>query len=144
MILISDSSGILAAVNTRDEYFERARKLLHVETSVISQVAVTEVDHIAGSRRGWEAAMAASDFITHLVTRRGHRLGRLDPVDLPKVQAVRRQYAGLELDLADAIAVVLADKYKTNRILTLDQRDFRAVKPLTPAFDSFTILPADG
>ena len=36
------------------------------------------------------------------------------------------------------------DRYRTNRIVTLDLRDFPAITPLTPGFDSFTILPADG
>lgn len=33
---------------------------------------------------------------------------------------------------------------RTDRIFTLDQRDFRAMSPLTPGLDAFRILPADG
>ncbi|GAA4232966.1 putative nucleic acid-binding protein [Streptosporangium album] len=53
------------------------------------------------------------------------------------------EHEGLRLDLADAVGVVLADRYRTNRILTLDQRDFRAIEPLTHGLTAFHILPAD-
>ncbi|WP_280302700.1 hypothetical protein [Nocardia neocaledoniensis] len=49
----------------------------------------------------------------------------------------------MRLDLADAVGVALADKYRTDRIFTLDQRDFRAIEPLTPGVAAFRILPAD-
>ncbi|MEV5682895.1 hypothetical protein AB0L68_06835 [Streptomyces sp. NPDC052164] len=58
-------------------------------------------------------------------------------------QEVRQKYEGLRLDLADAVGVVLADRYRTNRIFTLDQRDFRAMTPLAPGLDAFRVLPAD-
>ncbi|MEV6073930.1 hypothetical protein AB0L80_02255 [Streptomyces sp. NPDC052069] len=58
-------------------------------------------------------------------------------------QEVRQSPEGLRLDLADAVGVVLADRYRTNRIFTLDQRDFRAMTPLTPGLDAFRVLPAD-
>lgn len=45
---------------------------------------------------------------------------------------------------ADAMGVVLADRYRTDEIFTLDRRDFRAVTPLTRGIDAFRILPADG
>jgi len=47
----------------------------------------------------------------------------------------------LRLGLADLSVVVLARKLKTRRILTFDQRRFRAIRPLQGG--SFTLLPAD-
>jgi uncharacterized protein len=72
-----------------------------------------------------------------------YRLAELKHVDLAAAQAVRAEYEGLRLDLADAVGVDLADKYRTDRIFTLDQRDFRAIEPLTPGVAAFRILPAD-
>jgi hypothetical protein len=37
--------------------------------------------------------------------------------------------------------IVLADRYETNRIMSLDERRFRAVTPLRRG--AFVILPAD-
>jgi uncharacterized protein len=44
--------------------------------------------------------------------------------------------------LADLSVVVLAHRFRTRRLLTFDERDFRAVKPL--AGGSFVLLPRDG
>jgi hypothetical protein len=44
---------------------------------------------------------------------------------------VRAKCEGLRLGLADAVGVVLADCYRTDRIFTLDQRGFRGVGGLT-------------
>lgn len=55
---------------------------------------------------------------------------------------VDRRYSGLDLGLADASLVVLAERYRTRRLLTFDERHFRAVAPLQGG--SFTLLPTDG
>jgi predicted nucleic acid-binding protein len=56
--------------------------------------------------------------------------------------AVISRYADLDLDLADAVSVALAADYRTDAVLTLDRRDFRAVRPLTP-HAAFRLLPDD-
>jgi len=45
------------------------------------------------------------------------------------------------MGLADLSVIVLAARYRTRRILTFDERDFRRVRPLDG--DSFVLLPAD-
>lgn len=50
-------------------------------------------------------------------------------------------YRDLMIGLADASILVLAGRYRTNRILTLDERHFRALR--TPRGEHFTLLPAD-
>jgi uncharacterized protein len=54
---------------------------------------------------------------------------------------VARRYRDLELGLADASIVVLAERFGTRRLLTLDERAFRSVTPLRGG--QFTLLPAD-
>ena len=44
--------------------------------------------------------------------------------------------------IADGSLIVLAAKYQTTRLLTLDERHFRAIRPLHAV--AFTLLPADG
>lgn len=51
------------------------------------------------------------------------------------------KYSDLRLGLVDASLVVVAERYATRRLLTFDERAFRAVAPLRGG--SFTILPAD-
>jgi uncharacterized protein len=40
------------------------------------------------------------------------------------------------------VNVALADEYKTDCVLTVDHRDFRAVRPLS-TYTAFRLLPAD-
>lgn len=74
-------------------------------------------------------------------------MGRIEIADttstlLRRMLAVRRAYVDLNLDLVDAVAVVLAAEYRTDVVLTLDRRDFRAIRPLT-GHGAFRLLPDD-
>jgi predicted nucleic acid-binding protein len=62
------------------------------------------------------------------------------PEILDTARLIQQQYEGLDLDLADAVNVALAAQYRTDAILTLDQRDLRAMRPLTP-HQWFRLLP---
>ena len=61
---------------------------------------------------------------------------------LETARKVQRKYAGLDLDLANGVNVALAAEYRTCSVLTLDRRDFRAIRPLTP-HRAFRLLPDD-
>lgn len=65
----------------------------------------------------------------------------LTPTELRTAWRVAERYRDLELRLADASLVVLAQRFGTRRLLTLDERHFRAIRPLQGG--SFTLLPAD-
>jgi hypothetical protein len=51
------------------------------------------------------------------------------------------EHHDLRLGLADASVAVIAAKARTTRILTLDERHFRSVRPLWGK--TFDLLPAD-
>jgi uncharacterized protein len=61
---------------------------------------------------------------------------------LQTARNVQRQYESLNLDLADAVNVALSAEYRTISILTLDRRDFRTIRPLTPQ-PAFRLYPDD-
>lgn len=65
----------------------------------------------------------------------------LDRKELGLARDLARRYRDLELGLADASLAVLADRHRTDRIASFDERAFRAMTPLRG--DAFTILPAD-
>ncbi|WP_407674995.1 PIN domain-containing protein [Phaeacidiphilus oryzae] len=62
--------------------------------------------------------------------------------NLRAARCVQDRFAALELNLADAVNVVLAERYETEAVLALDRRDFRAVTPLT-GHRAFRLLPDD-
>ncbi|MER7189086.1 VapC toxin family PIN domain ribonuclease [Streptomyces flaveolus] len=91
---------------------------------------------------GREAAVSAVDDIRRWMRRGRVVIPEITEDHLGAAQSVRARYAGLDLDLADAVNVALASDYDTDAILTLDRRDFRAVRPLT-RHKSFRVLPDD-
>lgn len=109
---------------------------------VISPLLLAELDHVATRELGREAAMSAVDDI-RLWMRRGRvSVPEVTEDHLSVAQTVRRRYEALDLDLADAVNVVLAAEYDTDAILTLDRRDFRVVRPLG-RHKAFRVLPDD-
>jgi predicted nucleic acid-binding protein len=54
---------------------------------------------------------------------------------------VVERYRDLRIGLADASLVVTAERHRTRRLLTFDERAFRAVTPLQGG--AFTLLPGD-
>jgi predicted nucleic acid-binding protein len=69
------------------------------------------------------------------------RVETLTQVDYELALALHDRFAALDLGLADLSVAVLAFRYRTLRILTFDERDFRAITPLQGG--AFTLLPAD-
>ena len=91
---------------------------------------------------GRRAALATNDWL--LAQERAGRIA-VPAVSAPMLRIARQiqdRYAALRLDLTDAVSVVVAEKYETDTVLTLDRRDFRAITPLTGA-SGFRLLPDD-
>lgn len=103
---------------------------------VASAFTVAEADHLILGRLGLEAELA---FIEDLAG--AYTVASLDRAGLERAGEVCRRYADLELGLADASMVVLADRWSTTTLATFDQRHFRTVTPLGGG--SFRLLPDD-
>ena len=109
---------------------ERGRLLIPAPTTA-------EIDYLLGRRFGPAARRA---FLSDLAAGR-FGVASLERGDYASVAAIDARYADLELGLAHAALIVLADRHDTTRLLTFDERHFRAVAPLRG--DAFTLLPAD-
>ncbi len=105
---------------------------------VITGQVTAEVDYLLSERVG---TAARRRFLDDLVAGR-FTFFCLEPSDYELARTFDRQYAGLNLGLADLSIVVAAFRTGTRRILTYDQRHFRAIRPLDGG--SYVILPADG
>lgn len=143
MIIVADTSGLLAAFDSDQEEHDAALPIMS-ERLLVSPLVLTELDHLIRRNHGFDAGMRAAKAMTDRISAGRYRLASLSNDDFMTAATVRATYASLELDLADAVGVVLAHRFATNEIFTLDQRDFRAITPLSSAFDHFRILPADG
>jgi len=138
-VILLDTSGVFAALNVREPEHDAARKALLAEPGprILSPFVLAELDYLIGKRAGQQAAI---DLLTDVSEGR-YELAQVEKGDVAAVRDVITRYSDLGLGLADASVVVLSDRYNADRILTLDQRHFRALR--TPAGKPFTLLPAD-
>ena len=75
------------------------------------------------------------------VARGAYQLESFTGADIAAVHTVLERHADLEIGLADASVVVLADRHSMTAVLTLDERHFRALR--NGRGSAFRILPAD-
>ncbi|MGH2862464.1 MAG: type II toxin-antitoxin system VapC family toxin [Solirubrobacteraceae bacterium] len=139
MTLIIDAAPLVALADAAEPQRDAIRALLTDEPGALVVPAPTtaEIDYLLGQRFGHHARRA---FLRDLAAGR-FVVGGLDRQDYAAVVELEARYAGLNLGLADCALVVLAGRHDTSRILSFDERHFRAVAPLTGT--AFTILPAD-
>jgi uncharacterized protein len=104
---------------------------------VIPAPTTAEIDYLLGQRLGDPARRA---FLADLAAGR-FTVAALEREDYAMVADLDARYADLGLGLADCALIVLAHRHETTRLLTFDERHFRAVTPLGGG--SFTLLPTD-
>jgi predicted nucleic acid-binding protein len=137
--VVIDAAPLVAFGDADDPHFARVDELLRtVDGPLVIPAPVTaEVDYLLGQRVG---RVPQQNFIADLAAGR-FTVACLEREDYATIGELEARYADLELGLADCALVVVASRYKTNRILSFDERHFRAVTPLQGG--AFTILPAD-
>jgi uncharacterized protein len=137
--LILDAAPLVALADAKEPRLEALLRIRQEEEGslVLPAPVASEVDYLLGTRFG-EAARRA--FLSDLAARR-YDVACLDAGDYRAVAELDARYADLGLGLADCSVVVLAERYETRRILTFDERHFRAVAPLQGG--AFELLPAD-
>lgn len=139
MTLILDAAPLVAAGDVRDPMGPAVRQLISQEPGdlVIPAPMTAEVDYLLGQRLGRRARLA---FLSDLAAGR-FQVICLDGADCQLILQYEERYADLDVGLADLSVVALARRFQTNRILTFDERHFRALRP--QAGGGFILLPAD-
>lgn len=139
MTLLIDAGPLVALADAGEPHRDAILTVIKEEPGslVIPAPTTAEVDYLLGQRLGDSARRA---FLTDLAAGR-FTVACLDREDYSTIADVETRYADLKLGLADCALVVLAHRYETTRILSFDERHFRAVTPLGGG--SFTLLPAD-
>jgi predicted nucleic acid-binding protein len=137
--LIVDAGALYAQADADEPRHAAVRAILEREreTLVTTELAVAEADYLILDRLGLDVELAFLDDLaegTFVVE-------CLDRAQLRAARDVVARYRDLRLGLADASLIVIAERYASRRLLTFDERAFRAVAALQGG--SFTILPAD-
>ncbi|MGH3118165.1 MAG: PIN domain-containing protein [Streptomyces sp.] len=143
MIVVGDTSGLVAALNTSDPEHGAARTAMRqAALTVVSPLVILEIEHITTRNVDRKTVYAVNDWLLSQERTGRFAIPELSADTLRKARKVQNHYAALRLDLTDAVNVVLAEAYDTEIILTLDRRDFRAITPLTGKH-AFRLLPDD-
>lgn len=139
MTLILDSSGLLAAIDDKQEDHIAAREVLESVRGplLISPFVLAELDYMILTRMGQERELA----LLGEVARDAYHLEYFSEEDLAEAIEIVERHADFRIGLADASNVVLANRHDTLDVLTLDERDFRVLRG--PGGCPFRLLPAD-
>jgi uncharacterized protein len=137
--IVIDAGPVVALAERAESQRDAILNALRVESGVcvIPAPVTAEIDYLLGRRFGRPARAA---FLRDLAAAR-FVVACLEERDYPTIVDLEARYEDLELGLADCALIILARRYHTNRILSFDERHFRAVTPLGGG--TFTILPAD-
>jgi hypothetical protein len=137
--VVIDATVIYALADSREPShtdclaaFER----LADERVAVSPFALQEADYLVQTRLGIEAELSLLNDVGRGVL----ELATFGAADIDECLEVVRRYRSLDVGLAGASNVVLAERLRTKRMLTLDRRHFETMRPR--AGGRFEILPA--
>lgn len=138
-MIVLDTSGLYAALVQSERHHAACRDALLADEPplLLSPFVLAETDYLLSTSLGAAAALELLDE----VARGAYRLEPFGDADVASAREIAARYRDLGLGLADASVVVLAARHWTDRVLTLDERHFRALR--TAVGGSFVLLPAD-
>jgi predicted nucleic acid-binding protein len=135
--VIVDTSAVLAFFDTDEPDHAAVTAVLDAATEplVVSPYVVAELDYLVASRLGVSAELA----VLRELAAGAWDLAAFGGEDLVQAHAVVERCADQSIGLADASIVILAARYQTRTVVTLDRRHFGVVRPVDGG--AFTILP---
>jgi predicted nucleic acid-binding protein len=136
-VIVADTSGLLAFFNDREPAHQSVRDALAArgDVLVVSPYVVAELEYLVATRHGTTAELA----VLHELAGGAYDLAHVDQELLARSADVVAKYPDQSIGVADASLVVLASRYRTRTILTLDRRHFTVVRPLDGG--RFTLVP---
>jgi predicted nucleic acid-binding protein len=138
LIVLVDTSVVLAFMNRKDASHERVRDWIrrNDEELVSTPLVLAELDHLVGRYGGANATRALREDLAD-----GAYQVEWWPAAMHETIALAEAHESMQLGLTDASLLALATHLPSNRIATLDERHFRAVRQHSG--EAFRLLPAD-
>ena len=139
MILVADTGALYALYDADDVHHEAVRLAVeeHDGPIVVPSAILSEIDYLLREHLGVDAEL---DFLASLKSG-AFELEELTAEDLDRCVELLQRYRKLDLGLADSAVIATAERRGTLHILTVDQRDFRAV--VSRRGRPFVLIPAD-
>lgn len=135
--LICDTSGLLAFFDADEPDHAAVTRAMETGSGpfVVSPLVLAELDYFLSTRLGVEPELAAIDELAS----QAWLLATFERSDVQAARSIIASYRDQPIGLTDASLVVLADRYRTHRILTLDHRHFGVLR--TARGEPFVLLP---
>lgn len=139
MALIADSGGLYALYDARDKNHRAVRDVVGAESGpiILPMTILAELDYLLRSKLGVTAEIRLLEGIT----RGSFTLEPFTIEDAVRCRELLSKYRDLDLGIADASVIAVAERLGIYRILTVDERDFRSVR--TASGNPLVLLPAD-
>ena len=136
-MIIADTSALLAFFTESGPKHDAVVAWLDLNPGdlVVSPFVLAEIDYLVARRKGVAVELA----VLRELAGGAFLLPAISTQDLDNAIDVVDRYRDLDIGIADASIVVLADRYRTNTVLTLDRRHFSVLRPL--AGGRFTLVP---
>jgi predicted nucleic acid-binding protein len=124
--VIVDTSALLAYFNDREREHSAVTATIDQanEPLIVSPFVVAELDYMVLTRGG----VAAELIVLRALYDGAWEIAYLSPEDLRRAVQLIADYADEQIGLADASNMILAQRYATTTIATLDRRHFAVLK----------------
>jgi uncharacterized protein len=135
MAIIADSGGIYGLYDRGDSAHAGIRAVIERERDriVIPCPVLGEIDYLLRSRIG---VRSLSRFLSDIAIG-AFQVECITAEDRERCSVLVAKYDNLDLGLCDASVIAVAERLRVDRILTVDERDFRIVR----SSRNFEILP---
>jgi predicted nucleic acid-binding protein len=135
--VIVDTSALLAYFDAAEPdhaavsgYIDKSADAL-----VVSPYVVAELDYLVATRVGVDAELA----VLRELASGAWALADFGVSELEQATGIIKKYRDQRVGIADASNVVLADRYHTRTIVTLDRRHFTVLRPVGGG--RFSVVP---
>lgn len=126
--MIVDTSALLAYFDGNEPDHQAVSRVIDSseELLVVSPYVVAELDYLVGTRVGVDAEVA----VLRELSSGAWELADFSVAELERAVPIIKKYRDQRVGIADASNVVLADRYRTRTIVTLDRGHFTVLRPI--------------
>jgi predicted nucleic acid-binding protein len=137
--VIVDTSALLAFFDASEPDHEAVAEVLGAaDALVVSPYVVAELDYLVATRHGLDAELVVLDELAG----GAWDLAAFDEDGLRRARKVIASYRDQKIGVADASIVVLAERYRTRTVASLDYRHFDVLRSLDGGY--FEVIPRAG
>lgn len=138
-----DTGFVVAVLDRDDEYHARSLAIVKDQrwSLLLPTATLVEIFHLR--KRILRPYIPPHHMLVVITERLGFRLEDITLSDYRRISELLEAYADSGIDYVDAVVVAIAERYRIQHIMTLDQRDFRRYRPnfadhfILPIFDSY-------